>query len=500
MKKLTSLLFIIFLSAALLVSCGGGDEGGAENPPTPEHIHAFGEWETSEYATCTADGKRVRACECGEIEQETLPTVEHGWEYIDHPDVVQCEYMGCYDLLTQECSVCHEQIVKPGAGHIESEWVIDAQPSCTAEGKQHKYCLRGYNVLAEEAIPMLKHEYVDGFCFMCGAIDPEYCSEGLEYTLSDDGSYYILSGIGTCTDTTIIVPYLHNDLPVKEIGESAFEYCEFIVEVIVGDAVVLINDYAFDSCTSLTSVTIGSGVETIGSCAFEWCESLTNVTIPSSVMSISDDAFYDCSMLRYNEYDNGYYLGNDDNPYHALIVAKDEAITSCIINSNTRVISNAFGKCEYLTEIAIPSGVTTIAPYTFAFCKRLERVVIPDSVVSIEQDAFHHCYALKDVVIPDSVKTIGESAFSSCYALEEIVIVDGIVSIEDYVFSACKNLESIVIPDSVTSIGEAAFWACNALADIYYAGSEDEWNLIVVDKENEALGSVTIHFDYTGER
>lgn len=30
-------------------------------------------------------------------------------------------------------------------------------------------------------------------------------TEGLEYTLSDDGTYYIVSGIGTATDTDIVI-------------------------------------------------------------------------------------------------------------------------------------------------------------------------------------------------------------------------------------------------------------------------------------------------------
>ncbi len=30
--------------------------------------------------------------------------------------------------------------------------------------------------------------------------------EGLEYTLSSDGTYYSVTGIGTCTDTDVVIP------------------------------------------------------------------------------------------------------------------------------------------------------------------------------------------------------------------------------------------------------------------------------------------------------
>ena len=36
-------------------------------------------------------------------------------------------------------------------------------------------------------------------------------SEGLEYTLSDDGTYYSVTAIGTCTDGSIVIPATYND-------------------------------------------------------------------------------------------------------------------------------------------------------------------------------------------------------------------------------------------------------------------------------------------------
>ena len=48
-------------------------------------------------------------------------------------------------------------------------------------------------------------------------------SEGLEYTLSNDGTYYSVTGIGTCTDTVIVIPNIYENLPVERIGESAFQ-------------------------------------------------------------------------------------------------------------------------------------------------------------------------------------------------------------------------------------------------------------------------------------
>ena len=63
-----------------------------------------------------------------------------------------------------------------------------------------------------------------------------------------------------------------------------------------------IGDHAFQNCDSLTSVVIGDSVTSIGYCAFENCNSLTSIVIPDSVTSIGDSAFYGCSGLTSIKY------------------------------------------------------------------------------------------------------------------------------------------------------------------------------------------------------
>ena len=49
--------------------------------------------------------------------------------------------------------------------------------------------------------------------------NPRY-SEGLAYTLSPDGTYYSVSGIGDCKDTDLVIPPEHEGLPVNSSPES----------------------------------------------------------------------------------------------------------------------------------------------------------------------------------------------------------------------------------------------------------------------------------------
>ena len=88
-------------------------------------------------------------------------------------------------------------------------------------------------------------------------------------------------------------------------------------------------------CDSIRTVEIAEGVTSIKSWAFYNCINLTSIEIPNSVTSIGSSAFEGCSSLKYNEYDNGLYLGNKKNPYVVLMDTKNTNITSCIIQYNS---------------------------------------------------------------------------------------------------------------------------------------------------------------------
>ncbi len=131
-----------------------------------------------------------------------------------------------------------------------------------------------------------------------GEIIEEIAStEGLEFKLSNNGAYYICTGIGTALTTDIVIGTKHNGMLIKEIADNAFGHNETIQSVVISGSVQSISDYAFYNCSSLTSVTIGNSVQSIGESAFEDCDSLTSIEIPDSVTSIGEKAFYDCSSL-----------------------------------------------------------------------------------------------------------------------------------------------------------------------------------------------------------
>ena len=113
-----------------------------------------------------------------------------------------------------------------------------------------------------------------------------------------------------------------------------------ITELIIPNAVTLINSYAFCGCSSLTSIMIPNSVTSIGDGAFRECNRLPSIAIPDSVTSIGKLAFYGCSSL---------------------------------------------------TSITIPDSVTNIEQNLFYECSSLTSITIPGSVRRIEVAAFYNC-------------------------------------------------------------------------------------------------------------
>ena len=91
------------------------------------------------------------------------------------------------------------------------------------------------------------------------------------------------------------------------------------------------------------------------------------------------------------------------------------------------------------------------------------------------------------------VTRIGDSAFMERTELESAVIPEGVTLLDNNAFNCCLSLKSVTLPRSLTAIGWYAFTSCVSLTDVYFGGTQAQWDAITVEEGNEALLNAVIH-------
>ncbi len=124
MKKFLFFSMLIVI-ACVFASCG-------------EHVHQFGEWETTKEATCEISGIQERYCSCGAFENKTIEA-QH--------DLYSFKYIGasCGEHYTEStCRKCNEVIIEEFTGSGDhtyiQDWWIEQEPDCETPGQAHRMC------------------------------------------------------------------------------------------------------------------------------------------------------------------------------------------------------------------------------------------------------------------------------------------------------------------------------------------------------------------------
>ena len=155
----------------------------------------------------------------------------------------------------------------------------------------------------------------------------------------------------------------------------------------------------------------------------------------------------------------------------------------------------AFNSCRGTTAINIPKNVKTIGDGAFGDCSEMLEAVVPDSVESFGERVFKDCESLTNVKIPDHFTKIPAGTFDYCEDLYDVVIPEGVTEIGESAFNECVDVVSINIPKSLAKIGEYAFYCCEELQDIYYGGTEEDWEKINIAAYNDSFKNATVHYN-----
>ena len=241
-----------------------------------------------------------------------------------------------------------------------------------------------------------------------------------------------------------------------DVEDLTFRYCNNLLSCEVPTSV---KDLYFDDCSCLTEVVVNASLDYLH---ITECSSLKGISSNSSIERISwhSNDVSEIVVPNYNRY--------------------------CRIGG------------ENLTKVTLSYGIESIYDRMFSDLYNLSEVIVPSTLTSIQYRAFKNCESLKSITLPSSVKDIDNYAFAST-GLESFTFPSSLINVQYKVFENCKSLKSVTIPTSVECIDATAFAGCTALTDVYYQGTEAQWNQIMFDPEDVSVSKIfnnaTIHFN-----
>ena len=253
-------------------------------------------------------------------------------------------------------------------------------------------------------------------------------------------------------ETTVKIPSMIDEKPVKAICDMAFKDNKNIIEVILPDTMVKIGYESFSGCEKLENVELNLGLYTISDNAFYGSTAIKEIAIPESVEEIGSFAFSDCTALEkvtipstVSNIGGGAFLYTKwlDGLTDEFVVVGD----GVLVSYNGEKV-----------DVTIPDGVKQVS----GFCNEFTVVTVkfPESVESIGNMGFAYCNSIKEISLHKNIKTINDKAFLWCQKLEKITLPEKLVTIGDEVFSDCSVLKEVTFPESVKTIGSRVFLRC----------------------------------------
>lgn len=258
---------------------------------------------------------------------------------------------------------------------------------------------------------------------------------------------------------------------VTEICEHAFYGALSLKNISLPNSLMIVGEGAFDGIEAEFNA-YGNGLY-LGNANNPYvcfvktaAESVTDLTFNESCKTISENSLSVCDALKFNEYENGLYLGSASNPYACLVKAKSKSEAVCAINPGCKFIyGEAFADCENITAVAVPEGVISIGKKAFYNCDSVSAVTIPDSVKYIGDGAFFNCESLTAISVSENNKRY-KSIKGDLYSASGAVLLQ---------YAVGKKDEKFTVPNGLKRIESGAISGCASITEIYYNGNVNDW-------------------------
>lgn len=322
---------------------------------------------------------------------------------------------------------------------------------------------------------------------------------------------------------------------VETVPFGIFKNCSELKSINIPDSIIKIGACSFMECTGLESIIGMNNVETIKALAFEGCKSLTTMPFLKSLKILESGAFANTESLKNFTVPKslskctmdysfvGFGMGSKIGPF------KNSGLTSISFeNETTKIPFGLFSECNQLVDIHIPDSITSLKNCCFKGCVNLKRVTGMKNLTSISDLVFYNCGQLSDIPTLKNLKSVGAGAFAKTTALLDFKLDSNITSVNTFfsiggigtgtvypfeesgvtkvivsnnvtklpakLFYSSANINQVHLNNTVVQIGESTFNKCSGITDVYFYGTEEEWNAIAIKKNNDNLINAVIHF------
>ncbi|MCR5647054.1 MAG: leucine-rich repeat domain-containing protein [Acholeplasmatales bacterium] len=318
--------------------------------------------------------------------------------------------------------------------------------------------------------------------------------------------------------TTVTIPsnlhlqngdYQNSSNPRKGV----FEGCELLTTVIYNNTFSNYlgygGNYAFYGCTSLSSVTFGNTGSIIFNYMFYNCKNLKSINLAnvgtinpyglasSGVESVTlansvklyGNAFNNCTSLDTVTLSGSISTSTVDN--ERIVFNGCTNLTTLVLSARASIPSYVFNGCESLADVNF-ENVSYISDYAFKNCG-LTNITLPSTITSIGREAFTECKKLTKLNLnctPD-----GAYIFKECTALSDVTLGENCTMLALGLFCDCTSLEELVLPNTITKIGKQSLQNC-AFKELVIPASVNVIEQYALNY-NEKLEKVTFNSAFT---
>ena len=248
---------------------------------------------------------------------------------------------------------------------------------------------------------------------------------------------------------------------VKEIN-SCFKGDTYLTEITVPATVTTVSDNAFNGCASLQTVTLNNS-GTIQPSTFAGCSALTRVNIGTGTLKFVENFDFN----EYNAITNSYYPFKGCSKLEYINIADFASFNN--IQGLEYLTDSKYGTKAAKTLLVkgvtynadntlyIPEGIASYNSYALRYFSNVKKVCLPSTMTTVS--GFKNHSYLTNVTLPSSVTSVENNAFYGCSALERIVCPA--INVPSATGAIASNPSAItlrVADDSYSDYKAARYW------------------------------------------